>query len=125
MKPSQWWLGVALLVCSFVVPVYAQEETYFARLDEWVGRGAPAEDVESVNETCQRLVVLHATTLEKLRFMTVDREEAQFRIDICVKLTAHRAHSQPEFSNPEVVTIVCGSDVSALFRKLCNRTGLP
>ncbi|HWG96313.1 MAG TPA: hypothetical protein VN647_04440 [Nitrospira sp.] len=66
------------------------ENKYFSVLDEWVQRGGKAQDYQSeVLETCGKLVVASATISEALTLPIIQREEFDFRVNVCAKTTAH------------------------------------
>lgn len=113
--PYGWFLG--LIVPMEGRAVQAVEEKYFGTLDTWVARGGRVEDVQStVVETCGKLVMLNATSGERVRL--------HFRVDVCTKLTVNRVHPQPEFQKREIVSMVCDPGKLELFVKLCARNGL-
>ncbi len=111
------------------------EPKYLADLDAWVARGPVFREGEKVDdaavkarvqpvvETCGKLVMLTATAKEKTAFLTTDRAEFDFRVDVCTKMTVNRLHEQPQFQKPELVRAVCDSSIP-VFRRLCVRSGL-
>lgn len=103
------------------------EGSYLARLDAWASNGGKPADVQSgVVETCGRLIMVTASAAEAVAFMKERREDLDFRVDVCTKLTITRAHPQPEFSKPEIRKIVCEDmpKEQAVFETLCKRAGL-
>jgi hypothetical protein len=120
---------IGLLVSWLVSPTALQaqetasqklEAKYFGTLDEWVKGGGSKDEVQQkVIETCGKLVMLDATTSQKITFMTTDREEFHFRVDVCLKVTANRVYPQPQLQDPKVVKMICESPI-VLFRKLCK-----
>lgn len=112
------------LVCCSKVSDKLEDE-YFRRLDDWVRRGGPVQEIQStVVETCGKLVMLNASTAEKVKLMTTEREEFDFRVDVCTKMTVNRIHPQPEFENPKIVSSICDESNVLLYKKLCKRSGL-
>ena len=100
------------------------EKMYFARLDRWVANGADFETIQKdVIENCGKLVMISATKAEMVSFMTTQKEEFHFRVDVCAKTTVNRAHPQPELKNPKTVKMICESN-TGFFRKLCKRSNL-
>ncbi len=100
------------------------EDKYFSALDGWVERGGRASEYQGlVLETCGKLVMAAANASEAVAFTTTQKEEFDFRVGICAKTTVHRAHHQSEFDDPKLVQLIC-DDGTALFHKLCKRSGL-
>lgn len=100
------------------------EDIYWAKLDAWVNGGGNLQTIQAnVVETCGKLTVATATKSEVTGFLTTEREEFDWRVDVCTKSTVHRVYPQPEFDNPEIVSMICGSNV-ALYQKVCERSGL-
>lgn len=126
-------LGLGEVLAALVLPApilsaltaaQSPEEKYFAGLDHWVRDGGNVKTVQqAVVEPCGELVTLNATKTEAVGFLTTNREEFDFRVDVCVKMTVNRVHKQPEFEKPEIVGMICGSG-NVLFEKLCRRSGL-
>jgi hypothetical protein len=95
------------------------EAKYIATLDDWVKRGGPVTEVQkTVVETCGKLVMLTAGTLEKTALATTQREEFHFRVDVCTKMTVNRVYPQSEFEKKEIVVMICDESKVMLFRKL-------
>lgn len=95
------------------------EAKYMATLDDGVKRGGPVTEIEkTVVETCGKLVMLTADSLEKVALATTQREEFHFRVDVCTKMTANRVYPQPEFEKKEIVVMICDESKVMLFRKL-------
>lgn len=112
------------------VPVLARAEDkleaeYYRRLDDWVTRGGPIPEVQdTVVQTCGKLVMWTASVAEKLAFTTTRRDDFDFRVDVCVKMTVNRVHPQPEFEKPHLVKMICDESNVRLFVALCERSGL-
>lgn len=123
-------VGVIFVLLTFAVvhtePFASKlEETYFQRLDEWArGKGAIEEVNTVIVPTCGRLVTVLSTTAENVGFLSTHRDDWDFRIDVCAKMTANRVHHQPEFEKPETVEMICDQSKVELFTKLCRRSGL-
>ena len=101
------------------------EAEYYRRLDDWVARGGPIPEVQdTVVQTCGKLVMWTATATEKLAFTTTRRDDFDFRVDVCVKLTVNRIHPQPEFEKPHLVKMICDESNIKVFVALCERGGL-
>lgn len=95
------------------------EEKYFATLDNWVERGGPISEIqELVVKTCSKLVMLDASPSEKIAFTTTQREEFDFRVDVCTKITVNRVHPQPEFEKKELIKMICDENKVSIFYKL-------
>lgn len=121
--PYGWFTGLTVPIEGRVATQL--EEKYFESLNTWVSRGGPVGEVQGVVvQTCGRLVMLNATSWEKIRLLTTGREDFDFRVDVCTKMTANRVYPQPEFQKKEVVSMVCDKPGVGLFSKLCTRSGL-
>ena len=101
------------------------EDKYFSVLDGWVERGGKVNEYQSVVlETCGKLVIVTANAAEAVAFTTTQREEFDFRVDVCAKTTVNRSHHQSEFDDPKIIQTICDDSKVLLLRKLCNRSGL-
>ncbi len=101
------------------------ESEYFSMLDGWAQRQGPINEVQdTVGETCGKLVMLSASSSERMAFVSTQREEFDFRVDVCIKMTVNRVHPQPEFENKAIVEMICNNNQVVLFKKLCRRSGL-
>ena len=101
------------------------KERYLRALDRWVAEGGKeAEIQESVIRTCGKLVMVTASAGERLGFVTTQRKEWAYRVDVCAKMTANRVHPQPEFEKVKFVKMICDDSKVQLFRELCVRAGL-
>lgn len=101
------------------------EEKYFQTLDDWVQRGGPFDEVQNtLVVTCGKLVTLEATPEEREGFLTIQKNEFDFRVDVCVKMIANRVYPQPEFQKKELVSSICDKSRIELFATLCKRSGL-
>jgi hypothetical protein len=79
------------------------------KLDAWVEGGGNINTVQAqIVDNCGKLVWSQAGTVEKVLLFTIRRSELDFRVDVCIKMTVHRVHKQPEFENPEVIREVLG-----------------
>lgn len=98
---------------------------YYRVLDDWVARGGPVDEVQgTVVATCGKLVLQTATLTEQPTLLTTRRADFDFRVDVCVKMTVHRVHPQPEFDKAEAARILCDESEVGLFKALCGRAGL-
>ena len=70
------------------------------------------------------LLDVTANTSEAVAFTTTQREEFDFRVDVCTKTTVHRTPHQSEFDDPKITQAICGDSKVPLLRKLCTRSGL-
>lgn len=101
------------------------EDKYFSVLDGWVERGGRVNEYQSVVlETCGKLVMVTANASEAVAFTTTQREEFDFRVNVCAKTTVHRAHHQSEFDDLKLIQAICDDNKVILFGKLCKRSGL-
>lgn len=120
-----------LLLAVFPTLTYAEksateqlEEKYFLTLDGWVKKGGPINELQdTVVKTCGKLVMLTASTSEKVALSTTQRDEFHHRVDVCTKMTVNRVHPQPEFEKKEIVKMICDESKEDLFKKLCRRYG--
>ena len=101
------------------------EDKYFSVLDGWVKRGGKVNEYQSiVLETCGKLVMVTSNAAEAVAFTTTQKEEFDFRVDVCAKTTVNRSHHQSEFDDPKIIQAICDDSKVPLLRKLCNRGGL-
>ena len=101
------------------------EDKYFSVLDGWVDRGGRGNEYQNiVLETCGKLVMVTANTSEAVAFTTTQREEFDFRVNVCAKTTVNRSHHQSEFDDPKLIQAICDDNKAILFEKLCRRSGL-
>jgi hypothetical protein len=101
------------------------EDKYFSVLDGWVDRGGKVNEYQDiVVQTCGKLVMVTASASEKVAFTTTQREEFNFRVNVCAKTTVHRTHHQSEFDDPKLIRAICDDSNVQLLRKLCTRSGL-
>lgn len=101
------------------------EDKYFSVLDGWVNRGGKVNEYQDiVVQTCGKLVMVTANASEKVAFTTTQREEFNFRVNVCAKTTVHRTHHQSELDDPKLIQAICDDSNVQLLRKLCARSGL-
>ena len=101
------------------------EDKYFSVLDGWVDRGGKVNEYQDiVVQTCGKLVMVTANASEKVAFTTTQREEFNFRVNVCAKTTVHRTHHQSEFDDPKLIRTICDDSNVQLLRKLSTRSGL-
>lgn len=101
------------------------EDKYFSVLDGWVERGGRGNEYQSiVLETCGKLVMVTANASEAVALTTTQKEEFDFRVNVCAKTTVHRSHHQSEFDDPKLIQAICDDNKVILFGKLCKRSGL-
>ena len=101
------------------------EDKYFSVLDGWVDRGGKVSEYQSiVLETCGKLVMATAKASEVIALTTTQREEFDFRVNVCAKTTVHRTHHQFEFGDPKLIQAICDDSNVQLLRKLCKRSAL-
>ena len=102
----------------------AAKEFYLARLDHWVATGGDPKTIQQeLVENCGKLVSVTSPVLQTIDYLWIDRAEYDFRVDVCVKITANRLYPQPEFQKPELVKMVC-HDGPPLFTEMCERNGI-
>lgn len=100
------------------------EEKYFQTLDGWVKKGGPINELQdTVVKTCGKLVMLTASTSEKVALSTTKKDDFHHRVDVCTKMTVNRVHPQPELKKKEIVRMICDESKEDLFEKLCKRYG--
>jgi len=120
-----------LLLAVFPTLTYAEksateqlEEKYFQTLDGWVKKGGPINELQdTVVKTCGKLIMLTASTSEKVALSATQRDEFHHQVDVCTKMTVNRVHPQPEFEKKEIVKMICDESKEDLFKKLCRRYG--
>lgn len=101
------------------------EDKYFSALDGWVDRGGKADEFQNiVVQTCGKLVMATANASEVVAFTTTQREEFDFRVDVCAKITVNRSHHQSEFDDLKIIQAICDDSKVPLLGKLCRRSGL-
>ncbi len=100
------------------------EEMYFQTLDEWVRRKGAIEEVNTViAPTCGRLVSLLSTMTENVGFLSIRRDDWDFRLDVCVQMTVNRVYPQPFLQKPEVIEVTCHKNNGRFFTTMCRRSG--
>jgi hypothetical protein len=102
-------------------------DLYMRKLDMWVSAGGDVTTVQSeVVETCGKMVLTQAGGFERMQLLTFYRDELDFRVDVCTKMTVNRLYVQPEFQKPILVAKICDNSdpYHELFRRLCVRSGL-
>ena len=101
------------------------EEKYFSALDGWVVRGGKVNEFQNiVVQTCDKLVMATANASEVIAFTTTQKEEFDFRVNVCAKTTVNRVHHQSEFDDPKLIQAICYDGNVELLKKLCKRSGL-
>jgi hypothetical protein len=121
--------AVSFVASMLVLSVFRDRlfDLYTHRLDDWVSSDGKVATIQSaVVENCGKLVLTQAGVFERLQLLTFDRDEFDFRVDICTKMTVNRLYKQPEFDKPEMVSKICDNENAyyELFRRLCSRSGL-
>jgi hypothetical protein len=122
-------IGAIALACVWlafvaVVPKLIGQDFYRRRLDSWVSGGGSASEIQSgVGENCGKLVFASAGVFENIRYITFGREDFDFRVDVCMKMTVNRVYKQPEFENEKIVSTICDGGIE-FFRQLCRQSGL-
>jgi hypothetical protein len=119
---------VAIILVLFIIVTTAFKQPtfdfYTRRLDHWVQAGGDVATLQTdVVENCGKLTLTQAGPLGAISLIAFERDEFDFRVDVCTKMTVNRVHKQTEFENREIVTTICDGDVD-LFRRLCVRSGL-
>ena len=100
------------------------EEMYFQRLDEWVrAKGAIQEVNTVIVPTCGRLVLLLSTIPENVGFLSTQREDWDFHVDMCVQMTVNRVYPQPFLKKAEVIEEICHKNKGRFFATMCRRSG--
>jgi hypothetical protein len=116
---------IAFVACNEEGAEQKLEEMYLETLNGWVKRGGPVNEIQdTVVQTCGKLVMLNVSASEKVALSTTQKEEYHFRVDVCMKMTVNRVHPQPEFEKKEIVKMICQESKVALFKKLCEQSGL-
>ncbi|MEY4704392.1 MAG: hypothetical protein RL042_588 [Nitrospirota bacterium] len=101
------------------------EDKYFSALDGWVNRGGKVNEFQDiVVQACGKLVMATANASEVVAFTATQKEEFDFRVNVCAKLTVNRSHHQSEFDDPKIIHAICDDSKVLLFGKLCKRSGL-
>jgi hypothetical protein len=102
-------------------------DLYMHRLDTWVSNGGNLKTIQSeVVENCGQLILSQVGFVEDVQLSTFYRDEFDFRVDVCAKMTVNRLYKPPEFEKPEIVDTICDdkNPYHELFRRLCRRSGL-
>jgi len=138
---SKWWgksvrlavlalcavVGTYLVLCVVMFLVRGLVFDHYTRqLEAWATAGGDATRVQTLVDSCGRLVVTQAGWLERLQLVTTNREELQFRVDVCSKIAANRVYIQPALEVAENVAMVCDDlrPRHELFPRLCRWGGL-
>ena len=96
---------------------------YMERLDAWVNSGGPQDKLQSdVIPDCTKLALSQAGPVEGV-LMLFDRDEYDFRSDVCFQITVNRVYPQPKLQDSKLVNMVCDNK-NDLFGKLCKHAGL-
>ena len=101
-------------------------DLYLQRLDAWVSSGGDVSTVQrDVVTNCGKLMYLRDPSMGQATSPAL-KEALDTRVDVCTKMTVHRAHPQPEFAKPEIVRITCGTMTSEepVFARLCASASL-
>jgi len=101
------------------------ENKYYSILNQWVKNGGQLDKVQKdVIETCGKLVISTASTFEKIKLNTTEREEFDYRTDMCSQMTVNRIYPQEVFKDEKIVKMICDDSKVILFKKLCSISGL-
>jgi hypothetical protein len=60
------------------------------RLDDWVSNGGNVKTIQA--EDCGKLILTQASVVELLELLIFHRDEFDFRVDVCTKMTVNRAY---------------------------------
>lgn len=120
-------IGTADLLISLASERLSNKQ--IAALDFWAARPAaktfddvlPTVNAE-VMPACGELAFAQATALERLWLITFGRDELDFRVDVCVKMTVNRNYPQPEFLDTALVGQICGGK-TRIFERICKHNG--
>jgi hypothetical protein len=82
--------------------------------------------IQTIAENCGQLVMTEAGWFERIQLMTYLRDEFDFRVDVCAKMTANRVYKQPQFEDAELVKMICWDThpYHRVFVRLCQHAGL-
>ena len=73
---------------------------YTDKLHAWIKTGNSNTIEKEVLESCSKLTMLTASTMEKAKFISkVAIDEYDFRASFCMKAVINNIYSQPEFEN--------------------------
>jgi hypothetical protein len=113
----------ALLALVFLETTFFSERLftlYAGRLDSWVASGAPPASFQSdVVKNCGKLTLTQAGFFGYMSLSTFQRDELDFRVDVCSKMTVNRVYKQPEFENPTNLRLICEGS-QPLFKRFCS-----
>jgi len=99
------------------------EKSYFKNLDSWVKNGGNKKTIQDiVIKNCGKLVMITTDSTEKVKLSTIQKDEFNYRLDVCAKMTVNRIYPQPEFKNPKIIKSICEDNI-VLFKKLCKQNG--
>ena len=91
-------------------------DLYVRNLDTWAENGGHISSLQTdVVDNCAKLILSQAGPRGALSLAIFDRDELDFRVDVCVKIAVNRIHKQPEFENPATVSMICNSQLE-IFR---------
>jgi hypothetical protein len=100
------------------------EKLYLAKMDDWTKRGAAFAEINTlVLPSCGKLVLTTASFGELPGLLLWNREEFDFRVDVCVKAVINQKYPQPEFRNKKIVESLCNSHNGA-FSVLTTHFGI-
>lgn len=118
--------GFGILISTHVEPIASNFEKFeFEKLDRWAQEHKSVEDVNTVVlPTCGKIVSVLSTISENVDFLSTDRDEWDFRVDVCVQMTVNRVYPQPFFQKPENIEKMCHPDSHRFFTTMCRRSGL-
>lgn len=133
LQAQSWWSSACSAalkspLCALIDRKSEEEQAveylqkrYLDKLDEWVKNPSLETIKTGVQENCMRLIFVSAAPDEAKQFaQNKEREEWDFRVDVCTKMTVNRVHRQPEFENPKIVRMICTEGIQ-IFREMCRR----
>lgn len=133
LSAQSWWssacsAALKSTLCAFIdrksegeKAIEFLQKRYLDKLDEWAKNPSMETIKTGVQKNCAGLVFVSATPDEAKQFAQgKERDEWDFRVDVCTKMTVNRIYPQVEFKNPKIVEMICKEGIP-IFREMCRR----
>ena len=136
INTARWVLGgfvvgaalfaLGIIVLTHVEPLASKFERFeFEKLDKWVSERKSIEEVNTVVlPICGKIVSALSTISENVDFFSINRDEWDLRVNVCVQMTVNRVYPQPYFQKLEnIEKKMCRPDGHRFFTTMCRRSG--